>query len=96
MESIAIITLRNKLKEINIGIKSCKKKDGDSIKTLNHIKNELEKAIAILEPCGGEMTKQGFGQLTIPVVIKSVCSFIEDSRYTAPTCLICGKSKWEH
>lgn len=26
----------------------------------------------------------------------SVCPFTPDSRYTVPTCLICGKSKWEH
>ena len=35
-------------------------------------------------------------QLQQTGVIKSVCPYTEDNRWTAPTCLICGRSKWEH
>ena len=73
MESIAIITLKDKLKDIDKGIKECTNKKGDSIKSLTHIKTELGKAITILESCGGEMTKQGFGQLIIPDVVNHAC-----------------------
>ncbi len=71
MENIAILGLRDKLAEVNEGINECTNKKGGSMKTLLHIKNELDKAIIILKACEVEMSKEGFGQLTIPVVVFS-------------------------
>jgi len=72
MENIAILGLRDKLTEIDKGINECANKNGSSMKSLLHIKDELNKAITILKACEGEMTKEGYGQLTIPVVINWV------------------------
>jgi len=72
MESIAIDVLRDKLIEIDKGLDGCNK-HGDSFKMLRHIRTELNSAITILERCGGKMTKQEFGQLTIPDVMLLRC-----------------------
>ena len=73
MENIAILGLRDKLTEIDKGINECANKNGSSMKSLLHIKDELNKAITILKACEGEMTKEGYGQLIIPDVSVSVC-----------------------
>lgn len=84
MENIAILGLRDKLTEIDKGINECANKNGSSMKSLLHIKDELNKAITILKACEGKMTKEGYGQLTIPDVVKV-------KRSETPVCHICDE-----
>lgn len=89
MESIAITILKDKLTDVNKGIIEVSNKKGDSIKTLIHIKKEIEKALLILEQYGAETTKQGFGQLIIPNVGKCARCSAKTEKITINYCDSC-------